>query len=152
MFDAFKKKLAVLTEPQAKVNNGSVTCAYVDTYGADFAEFNVLLGATDAALTALYIQECDTSGGSYTQVPNTVFGTSNNDTGSASTLPTSSSGNNLYTILVDCRGGRKRYLQPVITVADGSTGAYVAVLAELTRLEQSPATAVAAGIAQRLIA
>jgi hypothetical protein len=83
-------------------------------------------------------------------VAGAIFGTSNNDTGSASTLPAATDDNKLYAIEADLRG-RKRYLDLVLTGGDGTTGTYLSALVILSRAQDAPRTAVEAGFAQRLI-
>lgn len=156
MNDLFNKKAFLVVPPAAIKNNASYTCNVIDTIGFADCEIIVLLGATDIALSALKVQEADaasdattlTSGGDITA---TVFGTANNDTGSASTLPSATDDNKLFSFKIDLRG-RKRYLQPVITVGSGSTGAFVSVVALLSRPTNGPRTAVEAGYSQRIAA
>lgn len=153
------KKAFLVTPPAAVVNNGSVTCNVIDTIGFRYLEVWVMLGATDIALSALKLQESDTeaSGTSLTSgtdisatntgTTGTVFGTDANDTGSTSTLPSATDDNHVFKFEIDLRG-RKRYVLPVITVGNGTTGAYVCVLAELSRGAQVPTTAADKGATQ----
>jgi hypothetical protein len=147
-------KLFGVTPPAAIVNNGSLTCNVIDTLGFRFCRVKVFLGATDIALTALKVQESDVkasatalTGGA--DVTGAVFGTSNNDTGVASTLPSATDDNKFFTVEIDLRG-RKRYLLPVVTIGNGSTGAFAAVEAELYDGENVPTTAAQKGAAQNL--
>ena len=64
--------------------NGAATCYVIDTADYDYAEFEIDIGAgaTAAAFTTLKVQESDveasaTSLTSGTDVPGTIFGTSN---------------------------------------------------------------------------
>lgn len=147
-------KLFNVCPPAAIVNNGSLTCNVIDTLGFRFCRVAVILGATDIALTALKLQESDVkasatalTGGA--DVTGAVFGTSNNDTGSASTLPSATDDNKFFTFEIDLRG-RKRYLLPVVTIGNGSTGGFATVIAELDRGENTPTTAAQKGAAQNL--
>ena len=70
---------------------------------------------------------------------------------SPATLPTATDDNHVFSFDVDLRG-RKRYLKPIVTVGNGSTGAYVAVLADLFQAEQTPHDAASRGLAGALSA
>ena len=83
--------------PGALVNGASVACTAVDRSGFDQASYLVILGSTDAALTALKLQESDNNS-TWTDVPGLDFSVS------PATLPTSGSGNGLYAFDVDLRG------------------------------------------------
>src|SRR4030042_3267699 len=69
--DAQNTKKVLLLPPQLKDNGDLAGNAYVDTKGWGYAEFLLITGTVDAALgstaegTAPYIEECDTSGGTY---------------------------------------------------------------------------------------
>ena len=154
MNPAYERKIVSVIQPAAIIDNASATTAVVDTLGWDYAVFDIQLGATDIALTALKLQESDALNGSDldsgADVSGTVFGTSVNDTGSASTLPSATDDNKLYAFFVDLRG-RKRYLDLVATVGDGSSGGYLAATCSLFRGSVSPSSAATAGYAQRII-
>lgn len=146
------KKLVQTVIPAAAVNNGSAVCQVIDCRGFDYLEVAILLGATDIALTALKLQESDATasataltGGA--DIPGTVFGTDPNDTGSTSTLPAATDDNKVFKFEIDLRG-RKRYILPVVAVGAGTTGAFVAGLAELSRGQQVPTSAADKGAAQ----
>jgi hypothetical protein len=155
VISAFEEKVVVVLFPRAILNNSSFTCNVVDCQGWRYAKFDVILGATDIAITALKLQESDaetdantlTSG---TDVVGTRYGTDNNDTGAASTLPAATDDNKVFSFFVDLRA-RKRYQLPTVTVGNGSTGAFVAVLCTLSRPENAPRLATQAGYAQRMV-
>lgn len=149
MNHAQRSKLVIVTSPQAIINNASATTASVDTLGFDYVKFTLILGATDIALTALKVQEADADSG-YADVTGLVYGTSTNTAGTTSTLPSATDDNKGFSFLVDMRG-RKRWLDLVLTVGSGSTGAYVTVIAELYRGESIPSTAALRGMAQELL-
>lgn len=147
-------KSLIVKSPAAIANNTSPACNVIDTQGFRFLRVQVILGATDIALTALKLQESDVkasatalTGGA--DVPGAVFGTSNNDTGAASTLPSATDDDKVFTFEVDLRG-RKRFVLPVVTIGNGSTGAFVAAIAHLSRGEATPTTAAQKGVAQNL--
>jgi hypothetical protein len=143
MIYATQSKTVNVAPPGALVNGGSVSCSAIDRAGFDYATVRVVLGSTDAALTALKLQESDASGSGYTDIPGLDYSVS------PATLPTSGAGNSMYSFDVDLRG-RKRYLKPVITVGSGTNGAYVTVQADLSRAEETPHDATSRGLAGAL--
>lgn len=150
MVEAQNKKVIGVTFPVAIVDNASWATVEIDTLGYDYAEFIWILGATDIAMAALKVQESDTSGSGMADVTGAIFGTSNNDTGSASTLPSATDDNKLFSICLDLTK-RKRYLDLVATGGDGAAGAFGACVCILSRAEASPNTAAESGYSQRLI-
>lgn len=152
MLAPFNRKIVAITPPEAIRDNSSWTTATIDTAGYDYAVINVHLGATDIAMTALKVQESDDSGMSgAADVTGLIFGTSNNDTGSASTLPSATDDNKFFSFFIDLRG-RKRYLDLVMTNGDGTAGGFAVAWAELWRAKDAPRTAAEAGYSQRLVA
>ena len=135
-------KTLLVTPPAAAVNNASVVCASVDRRTFDYATFTIILGATDAALTACKLQESDDNS-TWSDVSGLDYSVSPN------TLPTATDDNHLFGFEVDLRG-RKRYLRPLITVGSGTTGAFVTVIAELNRAEQTPHDAASRGLTATL--
>lgn len=147
-------KLVRVTSPAAIVDNASLACIAVDTRGFKFARYVVYYGGSDIAVAALKVQESDTLTDSTTlesaaDITGAIFGTSANDAGSTSTLPSATDDNKFFTVEIDLRG-RKRYLNPVVTGGDGSAGAYFAVWCELYRGEITPTTAAQKGVSQNL--
>ena len=142
-------KFVSVTPPAAIIDNASATTAYVDTAGWDHALFVIYFGAMDIAATAMKLQECDTSGGSYADITGTVFGTSTNTDGSTSTLPSATDDNKFFAISVNT-AGRKRYLDLVLTLGDGAAGTYVTVFCILSRGDTDPSTAAGRGFSQVL--
>lgn len=147
-------KIQRVVSPAAIVDNASLTCQVVDTLGFRYARYVFYFGAMDIAATALKIQEADavssaTALTSGADVTGAVFGTSNNDTGVASTLPSATADDTFFTMEIDLRG-RKRYLNPVATMGDGAAGTFVAAWCELYRGEITPTTAAQKGVNQNL--
>ena len=148
------RKIVNAIIPAAIANNAAVTSQVIDTLGFAYLEFVVQLGATDIALSAFKVQEADakssatalTSGADVTGL---VFGTSTNDAGSTSTLPSATDDNKIFKFEIDLRG-RKRYLQVQATVGNGTAGAFISAVAELSRGANVPTTAADKGIAQLL--
>lgn len=148
------KKFAPVLPPAAIVDNASPTTNVIDTLGFRYLEVFVFFGAMDIAATVLKLQEADAASDATTltsgaDVPGAVYGTSANDAGSTSTLPTATSDNTVFKFEVDLRG-RKRYVKPVLTCGDGAAGTYVCAWAELSRGENTPTTAAQKGVAQNL--
>ncbi len=131
------------------LDNASGTAVAVDCKGYAFAKVIVTLGVTDIALTALKVTECDTSGGSYTDVVGTVFGTATDIAGAATTLPSATDDSKNWLIELDLRK-RKRFLKVVLTAGDGSVGANQSVLVELSEGTITPVSAADRGCAQIL--
>ncbi len=117
-------KIYNLTPPAAKVNNASVTVASLNCIGSDYATIIVSFGTIDIAATVCKLQESDDNS---TWVDITG--------GGMSPLPTSSDGTKQFVFFVDLKA-RKQYLNLVLTIGNGTTGAFVDVVAILSRLEQ----------------
>ena len=139
--------------PQVLVNGSAWTSNVIDTRDFAYCEILVQLGALDAALTVLKVQEADVGSGSTltngADVTGLVFGTSVGSALSASTLPAATADNNLYALNIDLKG-RKRYLQIQATIASGSAGGYLAALARLSRDAVNPSDTTGFGCAQVL--
>lgn len=60
-------------KPAAIIDDASAVASEVDTAGANYVEIVVQLGATDIAMTALKLQSCDTSGGTFEDVTGADF-------------------------------------------------------------------------------
>ena len=137
-------KVDQLILPGAIVNSGSWTSQAIDMTGAHEALVTFNLGALDAAITALKLQECDTSGGSYTDISGADYSATGN------VLPTASDDNKIWAWYVSYRGGRKAFLKIVATIGTGSTGGYATATVVHGRIEQAPYDATTAGAAQLL--
>lgn len=135
--------------PGAIKDNASFTPVAIDTKGYDYAEIIVNLGATDIAMAALKVQECDTSGGSYADVTGLIFGTSDNLAGSTSNLPAATDDNAIEVFQIPLQT-RKRYLKVIATAGNGTSGTYLAAIARLSRAKVLPSTAALAGADQIL--
>ena len=151
MISSFEKKRFFFAPSQLVGSNTSVTSSILDTAGYDYAEIDLDIGVTNNTVASYYVQESDISNmASATNFANTIWGTSNNDTGVASTLP-GTTANTSYEMLLDLRG-HKRYLQVVLTTTvSAGTNVQLQVSGNLYRPYQTPVNAVQAGLAQRLI-
>lgn len=143
MINTLTDKLVNLTPPAAIVNNAAVTVASVDTKGFNYLDIILIFGATDIALTVCKLTTSDTDS-AYADYVGSRYGT---DQGSS--LPSATADNTFVAWHVDLRG-KKRWWKPAITVGSGSTGAYVCVIAILSRAEQQPNTLATRGLGQEL--
>jgi hypothetical protein len=154
MLPQFQEKTVVVSPPQSLADNSTLTCATVDTIGYEYAEFITMIGVTANALSAHKIQQSDQSNmASPADISGTVMGTDNNDTGSASTLPSATDDNKAFQTLVDLRG-KKRYLKPSITTpVSANNTCLISVVCKLSRPHEAPNTAAGSGTApaQRMI-
>lgn len=127
----------------AVVDGATATAIAVDTLGFENLALLISLGVMDDALTALKLTECDTSGGSYTDVDDADFATDG-------TLPAATDDGLIVAIQVVLQN-RKRYLKLVATA--GATGAGVAIsaVALLSRAHIVPSDAASRGLDQELI-
>lgn len=148
MIAAQQTKFVSITPPGAIVDAAAYTTASIDTLGWDYCQVGVYLGATDIAMVALAMQESDTDG-SFADITGLVFGTSNQISGSASTLPSATDDNKFFVFDIDLRG-RKRYLNLDATAGDGTAGTYLTAFAILSRGKDGPVTAAERGASQIL--
>lgn len=128
-------KFVMVTAPAAIIDNASLTTTEIDTYGADYARVFLVLGATDIAMTALKMQESDTSGSGMADITGLVYGTSTNIAGAVSALPGATDDNKCFCFEIDLRG-RKRFLDLVATIGDGAAGAFAMAFALLERRDE----------------
>lgn len=105
---------------------------------ASYASIVFMLGVTDIALTALKIEESDSSGSNYGDITASVFGTA------GGSLPAADDDGKLWRWNIDLRE-RKRYLRVVATVGNGTSGANIAAFALLHPNGKTPTTAAQRG-------
>lgn len=132
----------VLTIPPIDANGTSPTSTAIDTtgYGGVFILFST--GNVAADMTALKITECETSGGTYTDVSGT-------DISSVGTLPLGTGGDNKVSAFFIKRDGhRKLYLEVACTAGAGAT--LVSAVAILVSPTVAPLTATAKGLANAI--
>jgi hypothetical protein len=125
-------KFAQVIAPAAIVDNASFTTVEVDTLDYDYATFIFNLGATDVAMTALKIQESDTSGSGFADISGTDLSSATDIDGSATALPSATDDGNVIVIQVNLKG-KKRYLDMVATAGNGSTGTYGSAVCVLSK-------------------
>ena len=116
----------------------TVTDIEVDTLGYHYLTVIVSTGNVAANMTALKLQESDTTGASEADF-----------TGSAFTAPTAAAGDNdTLVAFVDLRK-RKRFISIVATGGAGAT--LISAVGILTRADVSPTSATERGIDEQLI-
>lgn len=130
--------------PAAIVNAGSVallTPGYIDTLGFSSVFFEIELGATDIALTALKVQEADDHS-TWVDVPGADFSVL------PLTLPSATDDNKQYGILIPVNGLRQRYMKLIATFGSGSSGGYLTAQARLGNPANAPYDGPTQGYAQ----
>ena len=132
-------KYVSITPPGAILDDASATTAEIDTLGFDYLSIVCQVGATDIAMTALKVTESDTAGSGHGDVTGLVFGTSTDIDGNASALPSATDDNKFFVFNIDLRG-RKRYIDLVATMGNGTSGGYFAAFGLLARGDTSPTT------------
>ena len=139
MIQLTQTKDVVSVQPQARINNAAATCASVDRKGFDFLNVKLIVGATDIAFTAAKLQESD---------DNVTFSDiTGADLSVPGLLPQATDSNKIFEWDVDLKT-RKRYIRPAVSIGNGTAGAFITVLVQLFRAEQSPATIASRGAAQ----
>lgn len=139
----YNQEFQQVTLAAAIVDNASFPTVVIDTDGVNFVTILVMLGATDIAMTALKLQESDSSGSGFTDVDGYDFATDG-------TLPTALDDGGIFAFDVDCRGDRKRYLDVVATAGDGTAGTFASIVAIKARKVESPTTAAERGLVSQL--
>jgi hypothetical protein len=126
----------------AVVDGAAATSIAIDTMGFEYLALILSLGVADDALTVLKVTECDTSGGSYTDVDDADFSTD-------STLPTAGEDGLLFGAFVNLQN-RKRFIKLEATA--GATGAGVAMsaLAILSEAKIVPSDAASRGLTREV--
>ena len=130
-------------KPQAIADNASLTPEVIDTLGFNELALVIQIGATDIAFAALKVQECATSGGSYTDVDGADFS-------SDGTLPSATDDGDVLGVFINLQN-RQRFIKIIATAGDGATGSEASALAILARPETVPSNAASRGLAQELI-
>ena len=146
MVPALHQKLVWVIDPVAIVDNASWTTIEIDTLGYDYAQVVFRLAANDIAMTALKVQETDTTGTGEVDITGADFSvTTVNDTdGVAFALPSATDDNTSWVWDLNLKG-RKRFLKLIATNGDGTAGGFAAAVAILSRAKAVPVTAAERG-------
>lgn len=144
MNDALNQKVVNVTPPAAINDNAAYVTKSIDTQGARYCTFEIVLGALDIAVAVLKLRHSDDDGNSdaYADVSGANYAVD-------STVPAATEDNGIFAIHVDCRG-KRRWLDLSFTAGDGSAGTFACVLARLSRLESLPKSAADRGYVREL--
>lgn len=135
--DLQNAKIVQMVRP-VDTTGATATDVEVDTAGYDYLTVIVSTGNVAANMTALKLQESDSTGASEADF-----------TGGAFTAPTAAAGdNNIVAAFIDLRK-RKRYISTVATGGAGAT--LISAVGILTRAEVSPTSATERGLNEQLI-
>ena len=132
MVDAQDCKYVQVIPPTAIVDAASHAEVEIDTLGYHYAEIIFFLGATDIGITALAVQETDTTGSGEANVTGLISGTSADIDGVTSVLPSATDDGQVTVFQIDLRK-RKRFLSLVATHGNGSVGGFAAAVCRLSR-------------------
>lgn len=145
-------KMAILTPPQIENNGDFTTNTYVDTAGWGHLRVLFITGVITASSpigstaegTAPLVEECDTTGGSYTAVSGAAL---------ADAIADDEDGL-LFAIDIDLTKTHKRYMQVQAPHSgDGTPGAALAIIAILSKPEgNGPANAAGQGLTELITA
>ncbi len=147
-------KYVTAINPAAILDNTSATATAIDTRGFDYLTVICQLGATDIAMTALKLQNCATSGGTYVDVTGATFSGGTGAYGATLALPSATDDTQTCVFQIDLRG-RDPFYKVVATFGDGAVGGFIAAVAVLTRRSggatASTSTAMADGDVCRIV-
>ncbi|MFA5187036.1 MAG: hypothetical protein WC551_11190 [Patescibacteria group bacterium] len=149
MKEAQNTKKVLLVPPQLKDNAAFASNTYVDTAGWGYVEFVLISGTMDAdigtddATTAVSIEQCDTTDGTYAAVTNAALADVFDD----------AKDNKIKQIDIDLSNGTyKRYMElNTPTAGDGTTGCNFCAIAILSKPIDGPATAAERGLDEHVI-
>lgn len=132
-------KVVVLLAPIG-IDDAAATSLACDCLGFHWATVLFVTGLTDdASYDSLSLEECDTSGGSYTAI-----------TGSGHTAPITTQDGLVWRWDLDLRK-RKRYLKAVIDPGDGTADSLASCVAILSVPDIEPQSAADLGVVARII-
>lgn len=139
MIQAQAQKTLIVISP-VTLGTGSGTSNAIDTQGFHYANFELTVGATTGAIDPFKIQECATSGGSYTDITDAVL----------ASPPGATDDNKIYSIKVRCGGNRLRYMKAVLTEDATGSGIY-GVNVTLSRADEAPNSATERGYEEEVL-
>ena len=146
MIQELAQKIVLLTPPAAIVDNAALTVAALDTKGWGFMSCYLILGATDIAVATCKMTYSDDNS-SYSDVANGNFATGTLPSGSASAVPSATDDNKVF----GWHGKpKKRYYKPAVTGGDGTAGAYLMIIAILSRPMEAPNSTSERGLDEEL--
>lgn len=137
MIDLQNCKIVRMLDP-IDINGVTATDTEVDTFGWDYLTVIVVNGNVAANMTALKLQESDTSGSGEADIISGAFSN-----------PAATGGDNTRrAAFLDLRK-RKRYISTVAT--GGAAATLITVIGILSRAEVSPTSATECGLDEQLI-
>ena len=142
-------KIATVIRPVAILDDASWTTIEIDTLGWEHALVVFDYAFSDIAMAAFAVTESDTAGSGHANVTGLIFGTSNNTSGAASTLPSATDDGLIFACEIDLKA-RKRYLDLTLTAGNGATGTFAVAWCVLSRGKALPITAAERGCSQIL--
>ncbi len=149
MIEVQNMKMGILTPPQLKDDGNLDGNTYVDTAGWNHLRVLFIIGTLDAALgstaegTAPKVEECDISGGSYSDVASAALADAIAD----------DEDDSLFAIDIDLTKSHKRFMRVNAPHAgDGTNGVNAAIIYILSRPEIGPKDAAGQGLAEHITA
>ena len=143
------QKFVILTPPQLSDNGDLSGNTYVDTAGWNHLRVLFIIGTLDIGLgstaegTAPLIEECDTTGGTYTDVADAAL----------ADAIAADEDDKLFAIDVDLTKSHKRYMQVQAPHSgDGTTGVNAAIIGILSRPDIGPSNAADQGLEELVAA
>jgi len=127
-------KVQIAIAPGAIVDNSAFTSNVIDKNdfpGADYLEFEGVIGATDVAMTVLKVMESDT------KTDATTLGGTPALVKDSTTKPTASDSNKVFIFGIDLSKTRQRYLQLQATAGNGTAGTYLSATVRGRRTQVS---------------
>ncbi len=139
-------KRVIALRPQLKNNGAFANNTYWDRSGFSHERIEFIVGDTDVAVgsgdaaTPPFVEECDTTGGSYSAV-----------TGAAlSAVIGATDDNKSFAIDVDLAKSHKRYGRVNAPTAGDATGANMTIIITLSRAAIAPRNAAEQGLAEHV--
>ena len=144
MIDVQNSKMVIMLRPQLKNNGAFANNIYVDTLNFRHLRVLFLVGDTDTtigstgATSAVKLEECDTSGGSYSDISG----------GALADAIADDEDNSLFAIDVELTDKKRFVRVNAPTAGNGATGANLAVLGILSNPDISPSDATGQGLTE----
>lgn len=138
MIEALNEKVVVLLPSQLKNDGDFADNGYIDTARYGHLKVEFLVGTLDAAIgstaegTAPKLEECDTSGGSYTDVTDAAL----------ADAIAATEDDKIFAICYDLNKTHKRFVRVNAPHAGaGTTGCNLCIIGRLTKPQRSPGDA-----------
>lgn len=132
-------KYVAAVKPGALLDNATATATAIDCRGYDYLTVIVTLGATDIAMSALKLQQCSTSGGTYADITGATFDGGTGYGGATLALPSATDDGQVCVFHINMLA-KEPFVKVVATFGDGTVGGYIAASAVLARGKIAPTT------------